>query len=138
MTKASEVLLPAENLALQLRDAKIPFLMEVVPLAGRKFRADFFFPVHALWVEVDGGTFARTGAKKCKLCGQIPQGAHNTGVGREKNCEKLNLATLAGYRVLVVTAEQVQSGQALGWIKQGVKDKGATGKVLPRVAYSLS
>lgn len=66
---------------------------------GRRFRFDFAFPSHRLAVEVDGGTW------------QI--GRHQTAVGFAKDCEKFNLATLDGWRVLRYTTDMVKQGTAI-------------------------
>lgn len=71
---------------------------------GRRFLADFFWPDHHLIIEVDGGTWHG--------------GRHTRGVGYERDCEKLNLAVLAGYRVMKVTSTQVRKGQAIAWVAE--------------------
>lgn len=55
-------------------------------------------------LEVDGGIW--TG------------GRHVRPLGYRKDVEKLNHATLAGWRVLRAVPEQVKSGEALGWVRQ--------------------
>jgi very-short-patch-repair endonuclease len=65
----------------------------------RQFRADFLFREAKLIVEVDGGTRAN--------------GRHNRHEGYERDCQKLNLATKLGYRVLRYTTEMVTSGEAI-------------------------
>jgi very-short-patch-repair endonuclease len=69
---------------------------------GRKFRADFLWPDAKLVVEVDGGTWRG--------------GRHTRGSGYERDCEKLALACLAGYRLIKVTSHQVRSGAAVDWV----------------------
>ena len=109
---------PADELERQLTEAKLTgFLREQMLVPGRKFRSDFSWREHRLAVEVDGGTFARQGAKRCRLCGQFPLGRHSTGTGRERDCEKLALTVIAGWRVIVVTSMMVRDGRALGYIK---------------------
>jgi len=56
-----------------------------------------------LAVEVDGGTW--TG------------GRHTRGAGFEADCEKLNAAVIAGFRVLRFTGAMVRSGAALATIE---------------------
>ena len=90
---------PADELDRQLKDARITgYLRERQFIPNRRFRADFCWPADAirLIVEVDGGTFARAGGKRCFLCGEIPKGRHSTGAGRERDCEKQALAIIAG------------------------------------------
>ena len=73
----------------------------------RRWRFDLAFTERMVAVEVDGGT--RTG------------GRHVRGQGYEDDCVKLNQATIMGWRVLRVTADQVRSGQALRWIQEILK-----------------
>lgn len=120
MIRAEKLLPPADLLARQLTAEKISFVREMSPLPGRRFRADFML-AGKVWVECDGGTWARKGAKKCRYCGFTGLGRHSTGSGRERDCEKLNLAVLAGFRVLVVTTSQVRRGDALRWILQALR-----------------
>jgi very-short-patch-repair endonuclease len=70
----------------------------------RKFRFDFAWPVQMLALEVDGGTWSG--------------GRHTRGEGFERDCEKQAVAVIAGWRVLRATAQQVRSGEAIGWVKQ--------------------
>ena len=98
-----------ERLLLQIRAARLPKPereQQLVP--GRRFRCDLSWPAQRLVVEVDGGAF--TG------------GRHTRGGGFVKDCEKTNLLTLAGWRVLRVTAPQVRSGAALDWIEQALRN----------------
>ncbi len=97
-----------EMLLAQITSAKLP-----VPIrqsnqpwqgTGRRFLADFCWPDYALVVEVDGGTWVK--------------GRHATGAGFERDCVKLNLAVIAGWRVLRVTGAQVKRHEALSWIRR--------------------
>lgn len=96
-----------ETLALQLRAEKIPFEREVTQLVpGRKFRVDFLIDKRIVF-ECQGGTFMK--------------GAHSTGTGIARDCEKSAELLLQGYPVLCGTREQITSGQALAWIKRGLE-----------------
>ena len=64
----------------------------------RRFRFDFAFPEQRVAVELDGGTWTR--------------GRHVTGAGFEKDCEKMNLATALGWRVLRFTAGMLERDPA--------------------------
>lgn len=96
------------SLSDQLRAVGISFEQEVQFAYPRKWRADFVilhqFP--RILVEVDGGTW--TG------------GRHVTGSGYLGDLEKLNEATLLGYRVLRVTPAMVESGAALTLIERAL------------------
>jgi len=97
------------ELATQLTYAGLGgFVAQFRAIEGRKFAWDFSWPEQRLLVEVHGGTFARS--KK----------GHSTGMGINRDCEKANLATLAGWRVLSVDTKQIHSGQALRWIQQAL------------------
>ena len=70
--------------------------------SARRWRFDLAWPREMLAVEVDGGVYT--------------QGRHLRGQGFERDCEKLNEATLLGWRVLRATTGQVLSGATIGWI----------------------
>jgi very-short-patch-repair endonuclease len=76
---------------------------EVLAIPGRKFRFDFSWAEFRLLVEIQGGTWKK--------------GAHSTGQGISRDTEKLNLATIEGWRVMQFTVDQVRSGQALRWLQ---------------------
>lgn len=69
----------------------------------RKFRFDFCWADLWLAAEVDGGTWK--------------QGRHVRGAGFERDCEKLNLAVLKGWRVLRFTTAMVNDGRALSCLE---------------------
>ena len=73
---------------------------------GRKWRFDFAWPAECIALEVEGGTWN--------------QGRHQTGAGFSADCEKYNMATLLGWRVLRVTGDQIKSGQAIQWLMQAI------------------
>jgi hypothetical protein len=95
----------------QLRVTRQPLPeREVCLIPGRRFRWDFVWrePQYRLTVEVQGGTWSKV------------RGAHSRGKGQARDAEKQALATLAGYRCLTVTSDQIRSGQALGWIAKAL------------------
>lgn len=69
---------------------------------GRRWRFDFAIPQAKLAIECQGGT--RSG------------GRHTRGDGYERDCEKAAHAVIAGWRVIPVTGDQVQSGKAIQWV----------------------
>lgn len=83
---------------------------EFKAIAGRKFSFDFAWPTRQLLLEVQGGTFARG------------RSGHSSGMGINRDCEKNNLAVLAGWRVLSVDAKHVASGQALRWLQEALRE----------------
>jgi len=60
----------------------------------RKWRADFYHPATKTIIEIDGGLWMR--------------GRHNRAQGYSADCEKLNAATMLGYRVIRLTSKQLQ------------------------------
>lgn len=74
----------------------------------RKWRSDFYIWTHDkhLLVEVDGISYNKTG------------GRHQTGIGFQGDCEKINEAVVQGYAVLRVTPAMVR-----GKAKRSIKGK---------------
>jgi hypothetical protein len=97
-----------DNLAAILRWEKLPVPEREVRFAApRRFRADFLWgPPVDLIVEVEGGSYVG--------------GRHVRGEGFESGCEQQAEATLLGYRYLRVTPRQIDSGQAIAWIKRAL------------------
>lgn len=70
----------------------------------RRWRFDLAWPSLRLALEIEGGVW--TG------------GRHVRGVGFERDTEKYNAATLAGWRVLRVTTGIIRDGRALTLLEQ--------------------
>lgn len=70
---------------------------------SRKYRFDFAWPAMKVALEVDGGTFSG--------------GRHTRGAGYAADCEKLNEATILGWRVLRVTGAHIKNGLACSWVR---------------------
>lgn len=66
---------------------------------ARRWRFDYAFVEDGIAVEQEGGLFIR--------------GRHARGSGIVKDMEKYNAATVAGWRVLRYTPQQLQRGEAL-------------------------
>jgi len=94
--KAFSILLDLEGVKYQ-REAKL--------IEGRKFRVDFLLPDKVV-VEIEGGHWVKS--------------RHGYGKGFEKDLEKRNLITLAGYRTYFFTTQQAESGEAMAWLKENV------------------
>lgn len=73
----------------------------------RRFRWDFAWPDYKVAVEIQGGTWSG--------------GAHGRGWGIERDCEKQNLAVLAGWRVLLFTGTMVHNGMSIAMLEKALK-----------------
>ena len=93
-----------ELLAIHLGELGVAFEREYVYAPPRKFRADFFLPLYAILVEVQGGIFNRK--------------AHGSISGVLKDNERLNAATKAGWRMLRFSPDQVDNGDAKALISE--------------------
>jgi len=75
----------------------------------RKWRLDLCWPDRKLAAEIDGGVWTR--------------GRHTRGNGFEKDCEKVNAAVLAGFRVLRFSVGMVKSGAALQTLEAALRGR---------------
>lgn len=73
----------------------------------RRWLLDFAWPASKLGVEVHGDIWRKSG--------------HTSGPGRLRDMEKMNEATLHGWRVLEVGEPHIRSGEALQWIERLLK-----------------
>ena len=105
-----------DEFAAQLDLARIEYEREYAAIPGRKFKWDFHFgrdswviglPSSPILLEIQGGIWIK--------------GGHSTGIGIERDMEKLNLATINGFRVLQVGKKHIKSGEALRWVQEAVK-----------------
>ena len=113
MTNQSEV---EDELNYQIKAIGLPAperQAKIIPC--RRFAFDFVWSEFRLAVDVQGGTWK-------------PNTGHSSGTGIERDCEKLNLAILNGWRVLFVTTGMVNSGMALRYIEDAIKASPAGGK----------
>lgn len=119
-----------DMLALHLKADKIAFQREFQALPKRKFAFDFYcygFTKHGVslasrnyvLVEVQGGAWMKPVLGKDGK--YHSRGAHGTGKSQERDCEKLSLAAVHGYRVICVTPAQIKSGKAVSWIKAALE-----------------
>lgn len=94
-----------QALALQLKASGLVFEREYFAIKGRRFRFDFAIPSADLLIEVQGGTYAK---------GKM---GHATGSGMARDMEKYNLATLDGWRIILLDEKMVRDGRGLMWIQ---------------------
>jgi len=100
-----------ESLATLIRWEKLPEPVRQVPvIPTRRWRFDFAWwygpPEVKVAVEVDGGSWIA--------------GRHTRGAGFESDCEKLNEAALAGWKVLRVTPKMIEDGRAIALIRRAL------------------
>ena len=97
-----------ETFALQVRALRLPVPEREYRFhKTRKFLFDFCWPEEMLAVEVDGGTRSF--------------GRHNRHDGYEKDCLKMALAILDGWRVYRFTGDQVKKGVAIDFVEKEFK-----------------
>lgn len=76
-----------------LDSENIEYEQEKVIIKGRKFRADFYLPAYNCVIEYEGLNSKKSG--------------HLTFDGYTKNCEKYNLISLNGYKLLRYTIKNL-------------------------------
>jgi len=89
-------------LAKDLTEAGIPFEREAKLIKGRRFSYDFYFPAYRLIAEIEGGTWSKHHKSR-----------HTEPEGFERDCEKYNEATIAGFSVLRFTSTMVTSNKLI-------------------------
>lgn len=94
------LLVRLEHAGLPLGETQYPVVV------GRQFRFDRAWPNQRVAVEVQGGVWIA--------------GAHSRGSGVQRDCLKLSMAAAVGWRVLPVTAEMIESGEAVRLIAQAL------------------
>ncbi len=75
----------------------------------RKWRFDFCWPDQKIAVEYQGLAWKGDGAS-----------GHQSVAGLMRDCEKFTEASLAGWTLILITAETVNSGQAVEWVRQAL------------------
>lgn len=97
-----------DELFWQIKVANLPLPERHVKLIpGRQFEHDFVWRKQKIAVEVQGGIWIQSG--------------HSTGQGILRDCEKLNLVVLQGYKPLLVTKQMIADGRALNYIEELLK-----------------
>jgi len=95
--------------AAELDAEGIEYKREYKPIPDRRFAYDFFIGSLnrevPLLIELQGGTWMK-------------RAGHNTGKGIQRDCEKLNLATLNEYAVMHFTTDDVMDGIAINMVKK--------------------
>ena len=92
-------------LAFQIKAAKLPEpIREYKALPNRRFRWDFAWPEFEILLEVQGGTWVKSG--------------HTSGKGIARDIEKSNLAVLSGWTCFGATGDMIKSGQTLKMLQE--------------------
>lgn len=101
------------SLGVALHETGLPFDEEYRFHPERRFRFDFAIPLYKIAVEYEGGVYGRAGGHR---------GSSNFAA----DCEKYNLATAMGWRVLRFTAVDFTKNRVnLRWyIEQIIKNGG--------------
>jgi len=94
-----------DEFQLQLSTTPLPVAVrEFRPLPPRRWKIDFAFPEQMIAVEVEGGTFSG--------------GRHTRPMGFERDCDKYNSLTIAGWKLIRVTGSMVRNGEALQYVER--------------------
>lgn len=81
----------------------------------RLWRFDFCWPDQMVAAEYQG---IKWKPKK----GENSNSGHQSIDGLRNDCEKFTEASLAGWRLILITAETVNSGQAVEWIRRAIQN----------------
>lgn len=81
-------------------------------IKGRAYAWDFAWPEFGVVLDVQGGQFIG--------------GGHQTAGGLENDSIKISLASIDGWRVLVVTTNMVKDGRAMLLLRAALQDEGYT------------
>ena len=86
----------------------VPTVQYRIAATGRKHRWDFGWDSCRVVCDVQGGGWVR--------------GRHHRPAGYRADCEKANLAVLAGYRVYRVDDSMVKDGSALATLERALRE----------------
>jgi hypothetical protein len=101
-----------QEFAWQIRMLQLPTpVFQYRFLPPRRFRFDVAYPDLKLAVELNGATWV--------------QGRHTRGQGAASDAEKLSLAAIHGWCVLVAVAEHVRDGRAVKWLEEALQRRKA-------------
>ena len=105
-----------ETLMLLIRDAGLPEPVRQYRFDKvRRFKLDFAWPDLKLGVEVNGGTWVKSG--------------HTTGGGLDRDYQKNNLCQLGGWRMLIFNKRMIEDGTAIETIKKAIGEYLCTAKL---------
>lgn len=109
--KSGTKLSAEDNLALQLKADGWMFTRQFEYAAPRRLRADFVVQANgdAVLVEIQGGIYSRQ--------------AHGSVTGVLADIDRLNTATVAGWRMLRFTPAQVEDGTAISLIEAALRGR---------------
>jgi len=108
-------------LRIHLKELGLDALYEWEFEPSRKWRADLIVHSVKMIVEIDGGQFTR-GHRTGFIPKKVRDRARTKGIvpqtPQEEDFDKVNTATMLGWRVLHFTPEQVNDGRAKKFIEQ--------------------
>ncbi len=84
-----------DNIEFRLKSLNVEYIKEFLPIVGHQFRSDFYVPSLNLLIEFEGIVSNKS--------------RHTTILGYSKDCEKYNLISLAGYKLLRYTTITVHN-----------------------------
>ena len=70
----------------------------------RRWRFDFAWPMEDVALEVEGGVWIN--------------GRHSRGSGKLGDMEKYSMAAVHGWRIIYVTPQQMENGDAMVWLEK--------------------
>jgi hypothetical protein len=89
----------------QIKMAGLPIpTREYKAIPNRRFRWDMAWIEPRILLEVQGAIWVK--------------GGHSTGRGITRDCEKLNLASMAGWHCFAVTSDMIKDGTALRLVQE--------------------
>ncbi len=98
-----------DEFAYQLDCVGMPYERQYKAIPERKFLYDFFVQPDLL-IEIQGGIYQY-------------RPSHASAAGIRRDAEKINLATINGYKVLLFTSDMVKSGLALEITEKAIGGK---------------
>jgi hypothetical protein len=86
---------------------------QVMLIPGRRYRYDYGYCEALLAIEIQGQIWQK--------------GGHTSGRGLTRDAEKLNALTCIGWKLLIITPEMIDSGEAFDWTERALRSAGVRG-----------
>lgn len=78
----------------------------------RRWRFDYAFPAEMIAIEYQGLNWKGKGSGNS---------GHQSVDGLRRDCEKFTEASLSGWTLILITAETVNNGQAVEWVRRAIQ-----------------